>query len=125
MFSFFFLLITYGRDRIVFVPNFRNVNLDVFTRFEVPPPMNPKITFLAIDLFLSLCVCVSVCLSVISLIKKYITTETPTTVFYICIIRNCYLKLFIKIVQIICVQQHTEFQYLTARSNFLLMYFSI
>ena len=46
--------------------------------------------------------CVSVCVSVISITQKQITRESSNLAFYICIIRKCYLKLFIKIGQKLC-----------------------
>ena len=64
--------------------------------------LDPKITFLAF----SLCVCV--CVSVISITQKQITAETSNFVFYICITYRCYLKLFMKIGQKLCVQGHTK-----------------
>ena len=50
----------------------------------------------------------SVCVSVISITQKQITAETSNLVFYICIMRRCYLKLFMKIAQKLCVQGHTK-----------------
>ena len=55
-----------------------------------------------------MCVCESVCVSVISITKKQITAETSNKVFYDCIIRRCYLKLFIKIGEKLYVQRHTK-----------------
>ena len=53
-------------------------------------------------------VCVRVCLSVISITQKQITAETSNLVFYICIMYRCYLKLFVKIGQNLCVQGHAK-----------------
>ena len=61
-------------------------------------PLNPKNTFLVLGL----------CVSVISINQKQITAETSNLVFYICIIYRCYLKLFMKIGQKLCVQGHTK-----------------
>ena len=40
--------------------------------------------------------------------QNQIATETSNLVFYICIVRKRYLKLFIKIGQKLCVQGHTK-----------------
>ena len=66
--------------------------------------LSPKTTFLAF----SMCVSVSLCLSVISITQKQIKAETSNLVFNISIIYRCYLKLFIKIGQKLCVQGHTK-----------------
>ena len=49
----------------------------------------------------------SVCVSVISIIKKQITAESSSWAFYICIIGRCYDH-FIKIGQKLCVQGHPK-----------------
>ena len=63
-----------------------------------------------------------VCVSLISIIQKQNTAETWKLVFYICIMYRCYLKLFIKIGQKLCVQGHTkEFLYITAYGLFFML----
>ena len=53
-------------------------------------------------------VCTSVRVSVISIIQKQITAETSNLVFYFCIKNRCFLELFVKIGQKLCVQGHTK-----------------
>ena len=55
-------------------------------------------------------VCGGVCLcaSVTSVTKKQITAKTSNLAFYICITCRCYLKLLMKIRQIVSVQGHTK-----------------
>ena len=74
-----------------------------------------------------LCVCPCVCVSVISLTQKQITAEASNFLFYIYIMYRCYLKLFIKIGQKLCVQGHTkEYEYIKDFGrNFLLLNFCI
>ena len=62
--------------------------------------MNPKITFRAFGLRVYVCV--------ISITQKEITAESSNLAFYICVIGRCYLKLFMKIGQKLCVQGHTK-----------------
>ena len=50
------------------------------------------------------CLCVCVCVSVISINQKQTTAESSYLTFYICVVGRCYLKLFIKIEQKLCVQ---------------------
>ena len=59
-----------------------------------------------------------------ALLKKQIIVETPNLVFYNCIICRWYLKLFMKIRQIVCVRVHTKgFEYIMACGrNFLLVH---
>ena len=64
---YYILLPMYGRENIIFKSNFSNGDFDVFTG-----QLNPKISFLAIGL----CVCVSVCVSVISNTLRQIIAET-------------------------------------------------
>ena len=64
-------------------------------------------------IYSDLCVCM--CLTVINITQKQITAETLNSVFNICIIFRCYLKVFMKIGQIVCVQDHEK----------TLMYFSL
>ena len=51
----YFLLPMYDRASAALGSNFRNRDLDGFTRVEVP--LNPKITFLAVGLCVRVCVC--------------------------------------------------------------------
>ena len=52
---------------------------------------------------------------IISITQKQITEETSDLVFYICIMYRCYLKFFIKIGQIFCIQRYTQkFENITA-----------
>ena len=80
-------------------------------------PLNPKITLLPFSL----------CVSVISITLKQITTEASNLVFYICIMYRCYLKRFIKIGQIICIQRYTKiFECITpSGQNYLLVFFTV
>ena len=56
-----------------------------------------------------------VCVTFISITQKQNTAETSNLVFYISIMYRCYLKLFIKIGQKLCVQGHIkEFLYIKA-----------
>ena len=84
-------------------------------------PLNQKITFLVVGLF--------VCESVISITQKQTIAETSYLILYIFIIWRSYLKLFMKIGQIICVQRHKNKQinkYITAHNvKFLDSYFSL
>ena len=53
------------------------------------------------------CMCIRLCVwlyAYCNITQKQITTETSILVFYICIMYRCYLKLFIKIGQKLCVQ---------------------
>ena len=63
-------------------------------------PWTRKITFFAFFLY--------ICVSVINITEKRITAESSNLVFNICIIYRCYLILFIKIGQKLCVQGHTN-----------------
>ena len=58
--------------------------------------------------YVCVCICVWVCVTFISITQKQNIAETSKLVFYICIMYRCYLKLFIKIGQIPCVQGHTK-----------------
>ena len=51
-------------------------------------------------------VCMGVC--IINITQKQITAEVSNLVFYICIMYRRYLKLFTKIRQKLCVQEHTK-----------------
>ena len=66
-------------------------------------PLNPKIPFLADDLCACVFLFMSFCLSVISITQKEIIVVVPNLVFYIYIVCRCYLKLFMKIGQTICI----------------------
>ena len=74
------------------------LDFDAFTHFEVNEFEN--------HIFNGWSVCASD--SVISITPKQIIAKTPNLVFYICIISRCYLKLYIKIGQKLCVQEHTK-----------------
>ena len=50
----------------------------------------------------------SVCVCAITITQKQITAESSNLEFYICNTGKCYLKLFIKIGQKLCVQGHTK-----------------
>ena len=80
---FYFLLPIYGRENIVLRSTFWNGDFDRFRMFW--GPLNPKVTVLAVTS------------TVINITQKQLTAETSNLVFYICIIRRCYLKLFMKI----------------------------
>ena len=82
----------------------------------------------------SVCMCVSLCVCVcvsecffFSITQKQTTAETSNLLFYICIIYRCYLKLFMKIGQKLCVQGHTKGFYYTKAygRNFVLVNFRI
>ena len=53
-------------------------------------------------------VCTHVYVSVISITEKQMTVETSKFVFYICVIFNCYLKIFPEIEKKFCVQERTK-----------------
>ena len=82
--------------------------------------LNPKNHILSIRF---VCICVNV--AVISITQKQITANTPNMVFYVSIMYRCYLKLFIKIEQKLCVQGLTkELWYIKAYvRNFVLRIF--
>ena len=96
LFFFYFFLPMHGRKSIVLKLNFRTVDFDGFLRFEIHESENH--IFSGWSLF----VCV------ISISQKLITVETSNWIFYIYIIRRCYLKLFMKLWQKLCVQGHTK-----------------
>ena len=91
-------------EKILFwVSNFWNRDFDGFTRFVVPWIRKSHFKRL-ICMHVYVCVCVSV----ISITQKQITAETSKSVFYICIMYRCYLKILTKIGQKLCVQGHTK-----------------
>ena len=98
---FIFFLPMYAREKIVFRKIFSKFRIwFIYTFWGL---RNPNITFLMISLY-GICVCVFfICIT-----QKLIVAETLNLVFYICIIYRCYLKLFMNIGQMICVQRHTK-----------------
>ena len=85
---------------IPLMSNFRNGDFDGFTWF-----------FESKNLIFSgrsLCVCICARVPVINIKSKQIVTETPNLVFYFCIMCRCFLKLFMKIERIVCVQKHKK-----------------
>ena len=58
------------------------------------------------SVYLSVCVCV--CVPVINITQKQIAAESSNLAFNICVIGRCYLKLFVKIGQKLCVQGHRK-----------------
>ena len=102
----FYFLLPISRESIVFGSNFRNGDIEGFTRFEVPWIRNH--IFSKWSVCICVCLCVSVCVSVIRHNSKKITAESSNLASYISIIGRCYLKLFIKIGQKFCIQGHTK-----------------
>ena len=72
------------------------------------PPEYENHIFSEWSVCVCVCVCLYACVSVISITQKVITAETSNWVFNISIIYRCYLNLFIKIGQKLCVQRQTK-----------------
>ena len=75
---------------------------------------------------LCMCLCLSVFVTVINITQKQITREKSNLILCI-FICSCYLKLFIKIGQKLCVQEHTKwFWYIKVfGGDFLLLSFCV
>ena len=80
--------------------------MEISMHLHVLRSLLSEITFLLVGL--------SLYMSVIST-PKQIAVETKNLLFYICIIFRWYLKLYVEVEQIICVQKHTKkFENITA-----------
>ena len=128
-FFFFFFFFTYtcnGRESIVLGQIFKmEILMDLYV-IRAPESENHILTF---GLCVRVSVCISACVSVFSYqhYSKKFTSEISNLVFFISIMYRCYLKLFIKIRQKLCLQRHIK-EFLCIKSygkNFLLLNFCI
>ena len=92
---------------LFFCSNFHNGDFDAFTCYEDSESKKSPFQWF---------VCVHVCVPFISITQKQVTAKTQNLVFYICIICMCYLKIFIKIGQTVCVQGYAQNKSKTLRT---------
>ena len=103
MIYFFLLSLTYRQRQYCFRSNFENRDFDGFACFEVPWVLKSHFQRLV---YVYVCLCV--CAFIININQKQSTAESSNLALYICSIRRCYLKNFIKIEQKFCVQVHIK-----------------
>ena len=101
--SFYFFVPTHDWESIVFGWNVQNRDFDGFNGFEIL--WFRKSHFLQLDC-LSLPLFVSMYFIIIT--QKHIIANTSNLVFCICIICRCYLKLFMKVEQIVCLLENAK-----------------